>query len=185
MGLYLGMIAVGLLGCGDGPSTTSVPVDPTIDFEVEAPEEPQMLVGFFTSGKLAYPEALGGLKLGMNEAEALPLLTQIRDPRVRDPGVQTVANFRIIGASLKGWEVAGISLIFESDTAVLDQIDISLPEGQALSALTTAFGAETDATQDAQGHKVYVWSDSEVGLRIELSDAGEGRSICKYRKPLE
>lgn len=185
MGLYILVISVGLMACGQGGPSTSEPADPTVEFDVEPPEEPQMLVGFFKTGKLSYPAALGSLAIGVPEAEASAELDRIRDPRMQDPRIQEIKEYRIIGASLKDWDVVGISVIVDTKTEVVDQIDLSMPSGQALSALTEAFGPWVKTTSDAKERKVYVWVDADTGLQLELFEAADDRSICKYRKSTE
>ncbi len=185
MALYVPVIVAALLGCGESGPQISQPAEPSIEFDDVTPPEPQLLVGFFQTGKLSYPEALGALRVGMSEDEARAEHARIRDPRFTDPGEQVIREYRIVGASLKGWEVVGYTLIFHAESRTLDQLDLSMPQGQSLSALTDAFGPSTGTKKDAKGNKVYVWTDAEAGLQIELSDGDEDRSICKYRKPPE
>ena len=185
MGVCLTMLVGFMVGCGESGPPASVPTEPTVEFEPKPPDEPQRLVGFFSAGRIALPAALGSMALGMAEADARAELERLRDPRFKNPDEQTIGTYRIVGGTLRGWDVVGLTLIFETQTSTLDQIDLSLPEGQALSALVQAYGEHTAEKTDAQGGKVFVWKDTEAQLQLELSEATEGRSICKLRTLLE
>ena len=185
MAVYVSMLVVGLLGCGASGPPASQPTEPSVVFEPTAPTEPQMLVGFFSSGSITYPEAIGALAIGMSERDARAELLRLRDPRLKVPDDVEIGTYRVTGGTLRAWDVVGISLIFDAQTGILDQIDLSMPGGQALSALVDAYGDHTGTKSDAAGRNVRIWTDTETQLQIELSEAEDGRSICKYRKLME
>jgi hypothetical protein len=185
MALVTAMLILGVWGCGESGPPESEPVEPTVVFEPTAPTEPQMLVGFFSPGAVRLPKALGALALGIAEDAARAELDRIRDPRLKIPNDKVIGDYRIAGGALRDWDVVGISVIFKVETGTVDQIDLSMPDKQALSALTAAYGEPTGSKTDVRGRKIRVWTDTDTQLQIELSDADDGRAVCKFRSPTE
>jgi hypothetical protein len=101
------------------------------------------------------------------------------------PNDKEIGEYRIAGGSLRDWDVVGISLIFRIETGTVEQLDLSMPGDQALSALVAAYGEPTGSKTDVRGQKIRVWTDPNTQLQIELSDADNGRAVCKFRSPTE
>ena len=185
MALVVGMLMLGVWGCGESGPPESEPVEPTVVFEAAPPAEPQRLAGFFSPGPIRLPKAVGALALGMEEEAARAELSRLRDPRLKVPNDKEIGKYRIVGGSLRDWDVVGISLIFRIETGTVEQLDLSMPGDQALSALVAAYGEPTGSKTDVRGQKIRVWTDPNTQLQIELSDADNGRAVCKFRSPTE
>lgn len=178
------LVAVALSACGgsDAPKR-SAPVQPTVDLGnpdglgIKTAGE---LEGLVTSDAPDLPDVFGSLELGQPEAEARQALVRLHDARLPPPEEVELGGYRIVGIVLADYGAAGVSGIFDVQRAVLHELDLSLPSDQALWVFSQAWGPP-DMQSDPKLGPMAVWTNPASGLRVELTQAGQGKGIAKFR----
>lgn len=178
------LAAWGLAACGSPDDTKrSMPVEPTVDLGDPSALGLQTsgdLEGLVTSGVPQLPDVLDGLKLGQPEGEALPVLVGLHDSRLPPPEEVQLGDYRIVGIVLADYGAAGVSAIFDAQRGVLHEIDLAVPSDQALWTFSQAWGPPDMQTDPTLG-PMAVWTNAANGLRVELTQAGQGKGIAKFR----
>lgn len=179
------VVTVALAACGGSERPgRSQPVEPTVELGDEdglGIKTAGELEGLVTSSAPALPEALGTLQIGQPEADALQALVGLHDTRLPPPEEVELGGYRIVGIVLAEYGAAGVSAIFDQQRGVLHELDLSLPSDQALWVFSQAWGAP-DMQTDPKLGPMAVWTNPQTGLRVELTQAGQGKGIAKFRK---
>lgn len=179
------LVAVALAACGgaDAPKR-SAPVEPTVqlgDPDGLGLKTAGELEGLVSSDAPALPDVFGALELGQAEAEARRTLVGLHDARLPPPDEVELGGYRILGIVLAEYGAAGVSGIFDMQRGVLHELDLSLPSDQALWVFSQAWGPP-DMQSDPKLGPMAVWTNPATGLRVELTQAGQGKGIAKFRK---
>jgi len=163
--------------CGTPEPPRSVPTTPTMELNTTEDDDTikwAVLDGFYEEGPITFPAPLSELRLGMTRAEAEPVFDARRAAGPKRPR----AGGAVLAAVLLDHPDVGFALIFEGD--VLHEVDLTIPSAEALLVLTSAWGPPQSTTVDAEGHSVATWSDADVGLKVLLTDLGDGRAMARY-----
>ncbi len=171
------------LGCGSGDTAPlrSVPVEPTVSYDFGETVKWVGMQRLLAKGVPGFPVPVSELALGMPGPAAVAVLDSARDPRLVRPATQEIKGRRVVGGSLVEYPEVGVTLIIDTESDSLHEVDISLPTDQALYLFTEAWGEPAMHTDSRLGPTA-VWLNPALGMRIEMVHAEQRLSLAKFRR---
>ncbi|MCB9687621.1 MAG: hypothetical protein H6735_21450 [Alphaproteobacteria bacterium] len=180
-----------LIACSADAPIRSVPTEPTTQLEKQV-EEPQIvwsdLADLFDPEPASLPIALKDLAPGMAGKPAIELLDHAHQPAVPIT-VKPVADHLVASTLMAGREDVGIVLIFDLDGRALQEVQLALPDDEAMPVLSVKWGNASSFTTDAADRPVYRWTregaawDASLGTTVEQPYQGlppKATGILRY-----
>ncbi len=173
-----------LAACGSqGVKLTSTPIESDRVLEVPEPLAQKMvwstLDELFAEGK-AMPVGMGGLAPGVSGEQARLVFDSMRPPMMRIKTVEPSGHV-VITTGVEGHPMVTMSFIIETAGGTLSQLDLALPDDEALAELGAKWGEPdhtgTSPTTDAI---MYSWALPESPWQARLTPIGDGRAVLKY-----
>jgi hypothetical protein len=176
--MVLGFVALLWAGCaGTSERSVSEPMDPMVD--LITPEKSVTwgtLDGLFPAS-VGFPKPLHAVRLGMTLQEAKGAHDALRDPSRLEMN-RPVRDVHALGSSVPGYDDVMYTLLVRED--VLVAVDVSLPEGESVMALTEAWGVPETVGANENGRSVATWRGS--GMRAALTSMTKERAILKFER---
>lgn len=180
-----------LIACGADQPLRSAPTDPTVKLEnqVEAPKIVWSdLSELFAEAPASLPLALAGTTPGMSGREAIERLDAAHHPAV-PVSAEHIGDHFVASTLMKGREDVGIALIFDADAQALLEVQLALPDEEALPVLGVRWGNPTSFGTSASGAPEYTWKaegapwEAHLGTVVEQPYPGlppKSTAILRY-----
>lgn len=171
------------IACGSGEfkPVRSVASDPAEELGGDALLEPVVVLtdlkALFPPGEVALPGALATLRPGQDVASARAVLDAAHAPGTPMTSVEESGHW-IVQARLADNERIGITLILDPEGRVLQQVDLALPEPEALLVLTERWGDPQPGPPLKEGRRFHRWTGP--GWDAELYALEGGGGVLKF-----
>jgi hypothetical protein len=173
------------VGCGSPEPVRSAPTEPTV--ALAPPDAAQQgvvwsdLADVFPEEGPALPAPVAALVPGQPADAAIAVLEAGRHPA--GPIRRSVlGGHPVHRALLRDRPDVSVSLVLDTSGATLHQVNLNLPEDQALAVLGDRWGTP-EVTSGPSGTPVHRWTRDGAPWAAELQSAGEGRAILAFRAP--
>lgn len=172
-----------LLACSSPPSSIqSVPVEATKDLRPPVPAVVLTdLVDLLPEAPATLPPSLAGLTPKMPGEAARAILEAAHEPGVRIFGEMGEAQYAL-STMLRGRTNVGVTLIFDNEGRILQEVDLSVPDEVAIPMLTTRWGAPTEQIPGDGAKMTMKWTPTaRTPWRVELIPAASrDKAIVRY-----
>lgn len=184
MALLVGM----LVGCGSAPSPIrSEPTTPTAEIGGKILATPEIvwsdLGDVFPATPCAPPARLGALVPGTKGADARAALDAAHLPGTRIMG-DVRGGKLVVTTILDGHPNVTVLLLLDAEGAALEEIQVSVPQDEALAVLAGRWGEPTSTEFRPEGGSIHRWRAAGAPWAVEILPTKDGKkAMVRYHRP--
>ncbi len=173
------MFWIWVVACGqtDPQPLRSVPSPPAVELGGDGQLEPVVVItdlkSLFTSEAVRPPGALSGLEPGLPRAASMRILDAAHAPGTPMTSLERGGRW-IVQARLADSERVGVTLIFDASGELLDQVDLSLSEPEAMLVLAERWGPPQSAPPLKDGRRFNRWPGPSWEAELHALDGRNG-----------
>ena len=171
------------VGCGSEEPLRSAPTEPTMSLK-PADTPPGIvwsdLAASFPEQGPALPASLAALAPGQPAREAVAVLETARH-KAGPIRTYELGGHQVSRGLLRERPDVSVSLVFDTTGATLEQVNLNVPQDEALAVLGQRWGPPEVISGQPDGAMGHRWTSDGSPWAAVLMPAGEGRGILAFR----